>query len=255
MHVWEAISKTRASCFIGVSKHSKTKKALGLRPRAFISFLVFGNPDETLALVFEILLLKLINYSCSQKPINDLHLGQVDESWYPNETPDETPPGVHLRWNMFFIWDQTFLIVSFEKTCQKLGLRASSRVPNTSKQMKALGLLTSVSRCLEPMMKHSPSFLTYYVNNHTDNVNGVTFVTPKLMSLKGPIFTKYFEIRKYQTFYWNVNMKAHWRGFTDILNPKAVFPFKSYRLTQHVCQSNYHDCRNLPVNSLKLLFS
>ena len=39
------------------SKHSKTIKALGLRPRAFISFLVFGNPDETLALVFEILLL------------------------------------------------------------------------------------------------------------------------------------------------------------------------------------------------------
>ena len=55
MHVWEAISKTRASCFIGVSKHSKTIKALGLRPRAFISFLVFGNPDETIALVFEIL--------------------------------------------------------------------------------------------------------------------------------------------------------------------------------------------------------
>ena len=32
-------------------------KAPGLRPRAFISFLVFGNPDEILALVFEILLL------------------------------------------------------------------------------------------------------------------------------------------------------------------------------------------------------
>ena len=47
--------KTRGSCFIGVSKHSKTIKALGLRPRAFISFLVFGNPDETLILVFEIL--------------------------------------------------------------------------------------------------------------------------------------------------------------------------------------------------------
>lgn len=42
-------------------------------------------------------------------------MGQVDESWYPNETTDETPPGFHLRWNMFFIWDQTFL-VSFEKT-------------------------------------------------------------------------------------------------------------------------------------------
>ena len=27
-----------------------------------------------------IIVLKLINYSCSQKPINDLHFGQVDES-------------------------------------------------------------------------------------------------------------------------------------------------------------------------------
>ena len=41
----------------GFPKHSKTIK--GLRPRAFISFLVFGNPDETLdAIVFEILLEK-----------------------------------------------------------------------------------------------------------------------------------------------------------------------------------------------------
>ena len=51
---WEAISKTRASGFIGVSKQSKTIKALGLRLRTFISFLVFGNPDETPALIFEI---------------------------------------------------------------------------------------------------------------------------------------------------------------------------------------------------------
>ena len=36
-------------------KHSKTIKARGRRPSAFISFLAFGNPDETLALVFEIL--------------------------------------------------------------------------------------------------------------------------------------------------------------------------------------------------------
>ena len=55
MHDWEAISKTRASCFIGVFKHSKTIKPLGLQTRPFISFLVFENPDETLALVFEIL--------------------------------------------------------------------------------------------------------------------------------------------------------------------------------------------------------
>ena len=39
-------------------QHSKTIKALGLRPRAFISFLVFGDPDETLALVYEIFLQK-----------------------------------------------------------------------------------------------------------------------------------------------------------------------------------------------------
>ena len=35
-----------------------------------------------------------------------------------------------------------FLLVSFEKTCQKLGLRASSRLPNTSTQIKALNLQT-----------------------------------------------------------------------------------------------------------------
>ena len=35
-----------------------------------------------------------------------------------------------------------FLLVSFEKTCQKLGLRASSGLPNTSTQMKALNLQT-----------------------------------------------------------------------------------------------------------------
>ena len=38
--VWEAISKTRASCFIRGSKHLETIKALGLRPRAFICFSV-----------------------------------------------------------------------------------------------------------------------------------------------------------------------------------------------------------------------
>ena len=45
-----------ASCFIGVSRHLKTIKALCLQPRAFICFLVSGYPDEALALVFDILL-------------------------------------------------------------------------------------------------------------------------------------------------------------------------------------------------------
>ena len=35
---WEAISKTRASCFTGVSKHSKTIKALGLTASGFHQF-------------------------------------------------------------------------------------------------------------------------------------------------------------------------------------------------------------------------
>ena len=40
---------------LGFSNTRKPKKASGLLPLAFISFLVFGNPDETLALVYEIL--------------------------------------------------------------------------------------------------------------------------------------------------------------------------------------------------------
>ena len=55
------MSKTRASCFIRGSKHLETIKALGLRPRAFICFSVFGTPDETLPLVFDILPLNLKN--------------------------------------------------------------------------------------------------------------------------------------------------------------------------------------------------
>ena len=54
--VWEVISKTRASGLITGSKHLETIKALVLRPRAFICFSLFGTPDKTLALVFDILL-------------------------------------------------------------------------------------------------------------------------------------------------------------------------------------------------------
>ena len=52
----------------GFSKNSKTIKALGLRPQDFISFLVFaGNPGKTLALVFEILHLILIEVQVETK--------------------------------------------------------------------------------------------------------------------------------------------------------------------------------------------
>ena len=67
------------------------------------------------------------------------------------------------------------------------------------------------------------AFIGKHVNDHTDNFNRVTFVTRELMSHEGPILTKCFVIRKYHTSYWNINMKAHWRGFMSILNLKAVF--------------------------------
>ena len=47
--------KNECECLIRGSKHLETIKALGLRPRAFISFSVFGTPDEILAPVFDIL--------------------------------------------------------------------------------------------------------------------------------------------------------------------------------------------------------
>ena len=43
-------------------------------------------------------ILKLMKYSCSQKPINDDHSGQVNESWQLMKHQS-----FHLRWNMFFI--------------------------------------------------------------------------------------------------------------------------------------------------------
>ena len=49
------MSKTRASASSRVPNTSKQMKALGLRPRAFICFSVFGTRDEALALVFDIL--------------------------------------------------------------------------------------------------------------------------------------------------------------------------------------------------------
>ena len=45
------------------------------------------------------LILKLVNYSCSQKPINDDYLDQVDESWYLMKHQIK-----HCR---VFLWDET----------------------------------------------------------------------------------------------------------------------------------------------------
>ena len=67
--------------------------------------------------------LKLNNYSCCQKSINDDHLGQGGWILIPNETPDKTPPGFHLKWNMFFISDQilSFLLLRLRRLVKKKG--------------------------------------------------------------------------------------------------------------------------------------
>ena len=100
--------------------------------------------------------LKLNNYSCCQKSTNDDHLGQGGWILIPNETPDKTPPGFHLKWNMFFISDQILscLLFRLRRLVKKKGggVRASSRFSNTYDLV-----LSSVFRCLEPVMKHLPS--------------------------------------------------------------------------------------------------
>lgn len=52
-HRSNGITLQRKQKIIRKSAAQKRTKAFGLQPHAFISFLVFGNPDETLALVFE----------------------------------------------------------------------------------------------------------------------------------------------------------------------------------------------------------
>ena len=65
--------------------------------------------------------------------------------------------GNHVKFARFVL-----LAVSEEVICQKLGLRASSRVPNTEKQMKARGRRPSAFICFEVFgtrdEARSPSF-------------------------------------------------------------------------------------------------
>ena len=60
-------------------------------------------------------LLKLINYSRSQKPINDDHLGQMDESWHLTKHQIKYHQVfICMRSNMLMIWDQT---LAFQLRC------------------------------------------------------------------------------------------------------------------------------------------
>lgn len=67
-------------------------------------------------------------------------------------------------------------------TCQKLGLCASPRIPNTSKQMNAV----SVSRCLAPVREHSPFFFNILLQTLISNETGGEFKRPTLK--KGELF-------------------------------------------------------------------
>ena len=55
-HLGRTIAKKCIFFLFRLRSHLETIKTLGLRPRAFICFSVFGTPDETLALVIDILL-------------------------------------------------------------------------------------------------------------------------------------------------------------------------------------------------------
>ena len=61
------------------SKHLEAIKALGLPPRASISFSVFGTSDKTLALVFEILL--ELNY-CFSIALSTYYLQFYTQTWH-----------------------------------------------------------------------------------------------------------------------------------------------------------------------------
>ena len=80
MILFEKKYQTFDTVFHHQMKHLEVRQKYSAARRIFNSLLGVSSGDETLHLMFDILLLTLINYSCSQKPINDLHFGQVDES-------------------------------------------------------------------------------------------------------------------------------------------------------------------------------
>ena len=59
-------------------KHSKTTKALGLRPRAFISFLVFETPMKHSHSFFKYYFSNSLTISCNSFPIRASYSDQVD---------------------------------------------------------------------------------------------------------------------------------------------------------------------------------
>ena len=105
-------SHLKNSCF-GFHQAFQTprnNKSTRKRPRVFICFSVFGTPDKTLALVVDILLLKLINYSCCSYPTRAFYSGQVDEFRSPMKNELKTRPCLNPCLKLFETRMQIFLI-------------------------------------------------------------------------------------------------------------------------------------------------
>ena len=105
------------------------------------------------------LVLKLVNYSCSKKPINDDYLDQVDKSWYLTKH--------QIKHHQVFLWDERCFSSEMKRSqgCLSQNKRENPHngvVPEEKKchciifycfiwEDMAYGLVfSSVSRCLDP---------------------------------------------------------------------------------------------------------
>ena len=96
----------------------------------------------------------------------------------------DTPMKHQMKHHQVFIWDETcfssevkhlhfneidFLLFHLRRHVKNSGfvLYHGFQIPRNRWKHSACGLvLSSVSQYLEPVIKHSPSFLTYYLNNY-----------------------------------------------------------------------------------------
>ena len=88
-----------------------------------------------------------LNYSCCWKPINNNHLGWVDETWYPMNH--------QIKHHQVFIWDQTlavaFLLFHLRRKGRNLGFVLHHGLQTPQNRWKHLAyslMLSSVSQCL-----------------------------------------------------------------------------------------------------------
>ena len=143
----------------------------------------------------------------------------------------DTPMKHQMKHHQVFIWDETcfsseikhlhfneinFLLFHLRRHVKNSGfvLYHGFQIPRNRWKHSACGLvLSSVSRYLEPVIKHSPSFLTYYVKH-----------------------VKYFTLWKMQG---NI--------ICEILNHvrNHVKTFSQIHMLFHMCQGCEHSCENI----------